>query len=210
MPDEKFHHENLWRWWKYGWLHDGHDGILEQKIFRVSWDFMRLSMWKKKNCSFWWKKLKSTNCSKIAFIIWWLSFNLNESSHMTCHLISQSINIIKVPFKLKVLIWDICMSENRCLYFRFGAFSFLFERAIRQVKWHENLTWLFFKNGNLMRFSWENFIINLDKIFHHEIIWRNDFIKISISGNLMRMKNSQSHDASGEWSSQMEVIIIFY
>ena len=53
---------------------------------------------------------------------------------MTCHLISQSINIMKVPSKMKSAIWDICMSENRCLYFRFKDFSFLLSKSIRPFK----------------------------------------------------------------------------
>ena len=179
------------------------------KIFsESSWFFMNLSMWKKKNCSFWWKKLKSTNRSKIAFIIWWLSFNLNESSHMTCHLISQSINIMKVPSKLKVLISDICMSENRCLEIRFGAFSFLLFWAIRQVKWQRFLTWEFSPESQSHENSWWNFNHHQRQKFPSCKFWRNDFIKISISWNIMRHEKFQSHDASGEMVCQMGIIII--
>ena len=60
--------------------------------------------------------------------------NLNESSHGGCHIISRLVNLINLPFKLKKVIWDICMSENRCLQIRNKDLSFLFDRAIRQVK----------------------------------------------------------------------------
>ena len=91
-------------------------------------------MWKKKSCLFSSKKSKTTNCSKIAFIIWGVSFNLKQTCQSSRQIIRQVCNLMKLPCKLKVLIWDICMSENRCLYFRNGDSSVEFDKSIRPPK----------------------------------------------------------------------------
>lgn len=75
-----------------------------------------------------------TNRSKIAFIKLHDIFNLIKVSYVSSRIISQVINLINLPFKLKVLIWDICMSENRCLEIQNGAFSFRFGKSIRPSK----------------------------------------------------------------------------
>lgn len=65
---------------------------------------------------------------------WHDIFYLIKLSYASSRIISQVVNLINLPFKLKVLIWDICMSEKRCLQIRNKGFSFLFERAIRYPK----------------------------------------------------------------------------
>ena len=147
-------------------------------------------MWNKIECSFWWKKSKSTNRWKIASIKWMLFFNLIEVSLWSSRIISQIFNLMNRPWEMKHVIWDICMSEKQHLQIRNRAFSFLFERAIRQDKWQEFLTWLFFEILQSHEISWENFITIEDKIFYHEIIWRDDFIKISSSEILKRWEFS--------------------
>ena len=170
---------------------------LETKFFSQSWNFLELSMWKKKNCLFSAKKSKSTNRSKIAFIIWWLSFNLNEVSLWSSHLISQSINIFNRPFKLKVAIWDIYMSENRCLEIRFRAFSFLLFWAIRQVRWQRFLTWKFLRSRKSHESQSHLADKNDDEISVMKISRVNDISKIAVSKMSWWWQIAPDEDASG-------------
>ena len=80
------------------------------------------------------KKIKIDKSLKNSFHYFAWNFHEINSSDIKSDLISHPFNIMKVPFKLKHAIWDICMYENTYLQIRFRGFSIEFERAIRGVK----------------------------------------------------------------------------
>ena len=122
--------------------------------------------------------------SKIAFMKWHEIFNLMKVSYASSRIISQLVNLIDIPFKLKVLIWDICMSENRCLLYWNKAFSFLFERAIREAK----ITWKFITSWNFMKkFPHLKTITWKQKSQHENYMKRQNVEKIH-SCNYMKSK----------------------
>ena len=87
-----------------------------------------LNIWRKSFMKFSWivdvkqnwillfaKKSKNAKSLKIRFVYFAWNFHEIKCSYPKSDLISHPFHLMKVPLKLKHVIWDICMSENTYL-----------------------------------------------------------------------------------------------